>query len=422
MTTIGTEHWRKNVVLMWLSQLLVMAGFDASIPFVPLLLKDEFGIIAQGERGVYMSMFVFCGVLAYALFSPVWGTLGDRFGLKIMLLRGTFLTAFLFPLMAYVAPYVYLLLILRFLTAACAGTTSASHMLLVKTTPDNKQGFALGVLSTAVWGGAMLGHVVGGLVVHYYGYMFTFWICGIMYILAGVFVLFCQDAPKTVPVKHVAGPESVKTHRTLLSRLPKFTVSVWLMLLLFTLISLVRRFEGPFIPMKIELIVPDGFADYWTGLVSAAVSIGALFSGLIIGYLTDKCHPGKLLLPCFIFSVVFLFVQGKTENIYVLGITRTLMFFFAGGIIPVFQKILSGITPQRKRGSVFGWSYSAQNTGAMLATFFSGCVIYNWGTPAVFYTAAVLTAVMIPVTLLIVSKVTHDPYYLVHSDLSEKKS
>ncbi len=54
--------WRKNIILVWLSQLLVMSGFDATIPFIALLLRDQYGIVSEGERGICMSLFYFFGM------------------------------------------------------------------------------------------------------------------------------------------------------------------------------------------------------------------------------------------------------------------------------------------------------------------------------------------------------------------------
>ena len=58
----STKHWKRNVAMMSLSQVLVMAGFAAAIPFIPLYLKEHFGIVDEGERGLYMSMFYFFGM------------------------------------------------------------------------------------------------------------------------------------------------------------------------------------------------------------------------------------------------------------------------------------------------------------------------------------------------------------------------
>ena len=170
--------WKRNLLMLWASQFLIMSGFSAMAPFVPLYFKNELGIIDKEELAFYVTLFNFCGTLAYAVFLPIWGKLSDRFGVKIMLLRGTFLACFMFPLMAYVStPW---LIFLRFASAACAGTTAASQLMIVRTTPDNRQGFSLGVFSTAFWGGAMMGYVIGGFMISKFSYLFAFWFCGIL--------------------------------------------------------------------------------------------------------------------------------------------------------------------------------------------------------------------------------------------------
>ena len=184
--------WKQNLFLLWLSQLAVMSGFSAMIPFVPLFIKTRYGVADNAELAFYVSGFNFWGTLAYAVFCPIWGVLADKFGVKPMLLRGTFITCWMFPAMAYVSSPGWLIF-LRFLSAACAGTTAASQVMIARNTPDDKQGFAQGVLTTAVWGGAMLGNVIGGVIIYYFSYTCAFWLCGILYLFAGVAVLFTRD-------------------------------------------------------------------------------------------------------------------------------------------------------------------------------------------------------------------------------------
>ena len=91
--------WKLNLAMLWFSQLVILAGFQALIPFVPLFIKNELGIVDEAELAFAVSAFNFFGTMAYAIFNPIWGVLADRFGVKPMLLRGTFLTGiFFFPL------------------------------------------------------------------------------------------------------------------------------------------------------------------------------------------------------------------------------------------------------------------------------------------------------------------------------------
>jgi len=414
-----TKHWKRNVAMMSLSQVLVMAGFAAAIPFIPLYLKEHFGIVDEGERGLYMSMFYFFGMFAYGVFNPVWGSLSDRFGVKPMLLRGTFLTAVFFPMMAY-TKHVWMLIVLRFITAACAGTTAAAQTLLVKNTPEDKQGFALGMLTAAFWTGSMLGNVVGGLIVHYYGYEKTFWFCGILYFLAGIFVLFAKD--DYIPERQVhSSPQAKKIHRYRHSILPGFTIGVWLLMLLTLLFGFARSFETPYIAMLVEQIIGLKKAAFWTGIISAFVSVGSMLSGVIIGYFSDRIKPLQLLIPVMAVTCITLFLQASATDLWVFGISRSVMFFVFGGSSSVLMKLMSNTTPKRKRGAVFGYRSTAHNVGSMLASFFAGWVVFICkDVRSAFYAAAILMLLLIPLTVWIVKRAMSQPFYIAHSPFRDK--
>ena len=410
----NTLHWKRNVVMMCCSQTLVMAGFAAAMPFVPLYMKDHLGLTDVSTRGFYVSLFNFFGMLAYGVFNPVWGTLSDRFGVKPMLLRGTFLTAVFFPMMAYVGN-VRSLIALRFVTAACAGTTAASQTLLVKNTPEEKQGFALGMMTTAFWTGATLGNVLGGLVVHYYGYEKTFWFCGILYFVAGLFVLFAKD--DYIPMRTVSRPEPEKpTRHYRPALLPGFTVGVWLLMLLTVLLGLAGSLEGPYVAMQVELITGGRDAAFWTGIISAAVAVGSMLSGALVGTLADRVAPLKLQIPIMILTAVTLLLQAGATDLRVFGVSRVLMYFVFGGAGAVMMKLLSNTTPKRKRGAVFGYRSTAHNIGGMLAAGLGGGLVYLTGSVrSAFYAAAVLTVLLIPVVIGIVRRAMNQPFYRAHS-------
>ena len=138
-------HWKRNLALLWVSQLFVMVGFASTMPFIPLFISDHLGISDPGPRGAVVASFSFAATLGYGIFNPLWGALSDRVGVKPMLLRGTFLAGLVFPLMAW-SSSSWELVAIRFVSAALAGTTAASQILIVKGTPEERQGFALGFL------------------------------------------------------------------------------------------------------------------------------------------------------------------------------------------------------------------------------------------------------------------------------------
>ena len=380
--------WQKNLLLLWLSQLAVMSGFSAMSPFVPLFMKEKYAIADTSELAFYVASFNFFGTLAYAVFCPIWGVLADKFGVKPMLLRGTFVTSWMFALMAYV-PSANWLIFLRFMTAACAGTTAASQVMIARNTPDSKQGFAQGVLTTAVWGGAMLGNVIGGFIIHYFSYTHAFWLCGILYVFAGIAIVFTQD-DFTGQTKNAA-VHAVRI-KNKIPFIPVFTRSVLLLLSLFLLMGTIRTIEAPYVALKIEAITGSASAAYWTGIVSAVACVGAILSGVVNGYLSDKLPPLKLVVPLLLWSAAALFLQGFANNLILFTTSRAMLYIAAGGLPPILQKQLSAMTPKRKRGSVFGFSSAFNSSGGMLAAVIGGWCFSHISLNGVFYVAAAFFA------------------------------
>ncbi|MBQ6924016.1 MAG: MFS transporter [Kiritimatiellae bacterium] len=399
------HYWKTNLALLWGSQLLVLAGFAAAMPFIPLFIADHLGIVETGPRGAVVASFNFAGTLGYGLFCPLWGILADRVGVKPMLYRGTFLAAFVFPLMAWTTT-PWQLIAVRFLSAAMAGTTNASQILIVKNTPNDHQGYALGLLGTAYWAGTMLGNVIGGFAVVRYGYTAAFLFCGLCYILGGILVLFCREHRR----KAAAATDGRAKGRP--SR-AAITGSVLLVLSLVAAYGFVRFFELPYVAMRVEEIVGRADAARWTAITNTAIAVGAFLSGFIIGRLADRLRPALLLVPALGITVVLLLVQSFADDIGTFAAARTLLYLIGGGLGAVMQKMLALLTPPKDRGTVFGVQSTAHSLGVMLSTAASGALIYElgarpataaWGVRGVFLGAAALSLLFMPACLLMIRR------------------
>ena len=49
-------NWKKNLLVIWLSQFLAMVGFGCCMPFIPLLLKENLHVDDDSIRGLYVSI------------------------------------------------------------------------------------------------------------------------------------------------------------------------------------------------------------------------------------------------------------------------------------------------------------------------------------------------------------------------------
>ena len=432
---LNSGTWKLNLALLWLSQILVLAGFSALIPFVPLFMKDVIlKGVDEGVLAIYVSIFQFFGSFGYMIGNPLWGSLSDRFGTKVMLLRGTFGGGILFPVMAYVGN-VWIFIILRLFTALLAGTTSASQIMIARMTPDNRQGFAQGTLLTAFWGGSMLGNVIGGFVIHSYGYTAVFWVCGIMYLIAGFAILFVREEmpsalrsvhkessfkelPAEEEKKKTSVPEKKKREKSLYRNvLPNFSMITWLMCILFFINAYLRMLEVPFIALRVESLVPKGEAAYWTGIVGVVVCGGSIISGVLAGYMSDRYRPTKIMPFVLLISAGFLVWQGLAKDLLSFGISRTIGFMIAGAFSAFLQKTIVSMTPKRRRGSVMGYSQSFGSAGTMTASIIGGWVVFGFGLTGVFFFAAISFVLLLPVICKIFSLAENIPFYKAHSSV-----
>ncbi|MBQ6352383.1 MAG: MFS transporter, partial [Lentisphaeria bacterium] len=337
---------------------------------------------------------------AYAWFTPLWGMLGDRVGVKLMLYRGSFLTAFIYPLLGMVSD-VHWLIFLRFVTGALSGTTIAAQMLLVKTIPNQRQGYALGVLGTAIWGGAMIGEVLGGLAVYRYGYMVTFTLCGVLFFVSGLCVVLARDSEKAAapgPRRRLFTGDGVRW---------MFVPPIVLMLILFLLCGIAQRFYMPYTALMVErLVASTREAAKWLGIIGAFAAAGGMISGVVLGALSDRFPEWKLTTPMQFLSAAMLFLAAGATSLFGFGFCHAANGFALGGLYSVYQKVISGLVERTKRGTVLGWATTMFNAGYMLAAVISGLVVKAHGLPAVYRTDAVLMVVLAVSSLLIVRMAT----------------
>ena len=377
------QNWQKNLILIWLSQFLAMGGYSMAMPFIPLFIKSRLGITAEGDCGAGVALFNFLGMGMLAIAAPVWGNLADRFGRKLMLLRAAFISALLFPLMMF-SSSLWMLIAIRVLASFFSGTVNAAQTLVAGITPEERQGFALGTVSTAAWTGHMLGYFLGGMVVDRYGFDAGFIICGVTFFLSGLLVLPIKE--HFVPVMR---PKE-KVRRNFKELLTAYSPGLRLLILLILATEFLRTFEAPYLPMLVEQVSSPGRAAGNTGFICAAAAAGGVLAGFTIGHLADKLPAKWLLPPLFLLAGLMVLGQYFSTSFQGILIFRFFAYLAAGGTAPVIQRLISAKAGPERRGQVFGVMQGFAVAGVMLSALVSGGVVYIAGVRGVFLTGAVL--------------------------------
>lgn len=385
------QLWKKNLLFIWLSQICSLSGFSSIMPFIPLYIKWKFGITDEGELGVHVAFFNFFGFLSFCLAAPLWGYLADKYGRKLMLLRACFVSAALFPLLI-LAPNIVLLTFGRFVMSAFSGTVTAAQTFVASNTPEEHQGFALGTLSTSIWSGHLFGYMVGSAVVHYLGFYAGFLSGSILLLIGGFLALFFVKED-FVPVVRV------KEKRSFFASLTGWSATIWIVMLLFIMMGLARRFDEPYLPIMLGRFTAEDRVIPMVGMINMLVAAGGILSGVTLGRLCDKVGAMRVAYPVIIVAAACAFLQAAAMGVIPFAVARFVTYTAAGGLEPVFQTMLSKAAPPEKRGTLFGIVSSLRATGILLSALCAGGVIWLGGVRAVYYVTASLFLLLLPLTL-----------------------
>ena len=191
--------WRRNLVILCVAQFIALIGMSGVFPFLPLYVR-ELGITDPDEAQFWSGM-IFAGVyISAVIMIPIWGSLGDKYGRKFMTVRAIFGLALSVVLMAF-AQDVYQLFFLRVLQGTMSGMIASSLSFVSANTPENKSGYAIGWLQSAIAAGQVFGPFFGGLMADFVGIRYVFVVVGVLCAIAAVLVLVFLQEKEFVPRK-----------------------------------------------------------------------------------------------------------------------------------------------------------------------------------------------------------------------------
>jgi len=161
MTLADPSRRKRALAFIFVTVLIDMLAFGMIIPVLPLLVQDFVG--GDAVRGAEMyGLFGTAWALMQLIFSPVQGSLSDRFGRRVVILISCTGLGLDFVLMA-LAPNLWWLLLGRLISGIAAASFSTSAAYITDVTPPEKRAAAFGLIGAAFGVGFVLGPAIGGL-------------------------------------------------------------------------------------------------------------------------------------------------------------------------------------------------------------------------------------------------------------------
>jgi len=381
-----TERWQRNLLAIWIAQTLTMISFSFVFPFIPLYIQS-LGVNEATEAAQWAGAVGAAAALSMSIVQPIWGNLSDRYGRRPMVIRSMFGGSLTLILMG-MARSPMELVILRLIQGTVTGTVAASNTLVATSTPKHRLGYALGLMQMAIFVGNSVGPLVGGLISDHAGYPMAFYTSGVLMLVGGLVVVAFVREDFTPPEKNSVQLGIWAQSRSLLA------MPIFPMLLTITFLI---QFGGTIITPVLSLFIADlaggANAASTAGGVLAATGVVSAISALIIGRLSDRIGPTKILPICLAGAMLSYLPQAFVQTVWQLLLLRMLLGVFLGGLMPTANALLARTVRQERRGAAFGLAATANSIANGVGPV-SGAVIASvWSMRAVFAATGVLFAV-----------------------------
>ena len=382
------ETWKRNLYVIWIAELVAIAGFAVIFPFLPYFVQ-ELGITELHQVELWSGALFATQALTMAIFAPIWGSVADRYGRKLMVQRAMFGGAVVLAAMGFVEN-VWQLAILRAIQGMLTGTVPAATTLVASSTPRERSGYALGLLQMAVWTGASIGPLLGGLVADTWGYRAAFWVTGSFLFLAGLTVWRFVEEDFEPPSRDEKGPNGGFWDGLKLVIHDRGLVS------LFSIRFLVRtavRLMGPVLPLFIQsLVPPTARVASITGLISGVRAATGAIGAVTLGRASDRLGYRRVLLTCAVGTAILYVPQFFVSNPWQLLVLQGAVGLVMSGVLASISALLANLAPEGRQGAVYGVDSSVVSMANALGPMLGASVAATVGLRASFLlTAGILT-------------------------------
>jgi DHA1 family multidrug resistance protein-like MFS transporter len=378
----GSIYWKRNLVVSLLGSFTTIVAMTLLLPFLPLYVEElgvsDHAAIVQWSGIAYGATF-----FAAALVAPVWGRLGDIYGRKLMLVRASLGMTVAIGLMG-MAGNVWQLVGLRLFTGLAGGYASGSMVLVATQTPKDRSAWALGVLSSGIMAGNLVGPLIGGAAPPVIGIRGTFLAAGGVIFLAFLATAFLIKEEKSPARRQAArqggGWKSIPDKGPVVAML---ATGLLLMLANMSIEPIITVYVG-------ELVADQGQVTMVAGIVMSAAALGSILSASRLGRLADTIGHWPVISGALAVAGLLLVPQAFVTSSWQLVLLRFLMGVALGGLLPCIAAVIRHNVPDRAAGGILGLSTSSQFVGQVVGPVLGGFVAGHVGMRAVFLGTCVL--------------------------------
>lgn len=377
------EGWRRNLAILWGTQFLAMAGMNLVVPFLPFYVRS-LGVTDPADLALWSGLAFSGTFFAAFVATPFWGSMGDRYGRKAMVVRAIWGLG-ISQILIGLSQNAFQLVLFRIVQGIISGFIASALALVSTNTPKERIGYAIGILQSATSAGMVLGPFVGGVLADLIGFRAIFFVTASLCIIGGFVVL--GGVQELVKGGGEEKAYSVFSNFRLMFTDPRLRMVAAGLVIGQMAVLMVEPLFALFI---------EGFGSptaYLATLAGGIVSIAGLFmvvSAPWWGRRNDRVGYRRNMMLAFAVTAAAYAGHALVTDLVQLGALRALLGFFRGGILPALYALTSLHSPADRRGGMMAIASSLTLFGNMLGPTLGGVVAGQFGMYISFFVVALL--------------------------------
>lgn len=385
-----SKGMRSPIYIMALTICIDFVGFGLILPLLPFWSEH----LGAGPVGVGLVLTVYA--LAQFLFTPLLGTLSDRYGRRPIIFASLLIEAFSLALCA-LAGSLPLLLVARFIGGLGASNIGSAQAVVADVTTVEGRARGMGLIGAAIGLGFVVGPLLGGLLAPL-GPSIPFWVA--LFVALANALLVLRFLPETRWMGTTCSPAT--------SALPakRLALSGWRQMqrqpLLAQLVIVNLLFTIAFTAMETVFALFTQHTLGWTtrqnGYLFTYIGLLVVFvQGGMVGQLARRWGERQLLLCGLVLMAAGLALLPWSTNLASLLVVVGIVSIGDGAVTPMLSTLLSFVSESEARGETLGLAQGVAGLARIIGPLAAGIAfaVGGAGTPFLLGSALVGVAALI---------------------------
>ena len=353
----------RNLVILFITLVIMMMGFGIIIPILPDL------VVMFGGSGVEMGGLMAIFSAMQFLFSPMWGSLSDRYGRKPILMLGVFGNA-LSMLALGLSTQLWMLFAARGLAGILSSATLPTAMAYISDSTDEKsRGGGMGVIGAAMGLGMILGPGAGGIL-SAISLHAPFYFAAALSLLAMAAIWFFLPESLAIEQREISsrlqGPQLRAMWESLFGPLAFLFVAAFMISFAMT------NFEGIYAYYAKDRY---GYGPETIGVILTAIGVVSVIAqGALTGIATRKFGEVNVIKASLIASVAGFLLMLLATNLLTVILTSSFFVLANAMLRPAVSSLISQRTTQGQ-GIAMGLNNAFMSLGRVIGPLWAGVVI-----------------------------------------------